>query len=786
MNDKTDIGQWYQPYGDPTETGGIPGPEGPPGPAGPAGPIGPSGPAGPAGPQGPSAIRSIDDFGADIASPDNAIAIQNALAAGGEVIIPARTYLSGQIAMPPYATLRGLGWQSILKPIASIATNQPFIKCRDVDAASPARCGAWWIKDLCIDGTLRVWPRWLSRLDGSAVTDPEADYVMGTGALASGISGVNLTAVLTGGAVTSVTINNGGAGWNGGAPPYAYIPASVLLKFTGGGGVGARGWARIAGGTLDMITLESGGSGYTSPPAVTTMGGYRDINYLVLPQIDRRSPDSSTIGRAIGATKVDGGGVVNVLIKNYHNTCVGDLGCKNFKIDVTLENCLKDDNAFHGVWVQNWGNALAPGADYADSENSDVTLHATNLERIPALFAPTKGGRIKVIAKNMKEGGLFLAKYGNYNGGKIIVDPGSIIEGVRVSDIVAHGIESAGSETDDDAALGKDIYISGLTISDTDQNAFDADGMSHMHYSESTFRNCCCSYVVPFGPFSERRGYKHGTRPICSEAHDASENAVARIGIQSSVGCEDVRIEDCRFEDNRASHPIYWFAQVKTGASSVAKDTVIRKNKFVSVGAIDLLDDRIGSIWADSRQLVMYENLPYDQPGSAGVGLREIYIPAYDMAATTTAGAGSYLVELAASKIMVRGFAFDQTTVEKVQFSRELPKRWDRAPIYFKAHWTAAAGAGTVAWFLSTRAFSDADPIDTALAAGVSVLDTLIAANDEHITDLSPQVTAGGSAQAGDRIVFQVSRGTGSDDLTADAILLGITLYIVTDRVTDD
>lgn len=67
------------------------------------------------------------------------------------------------------------------------------------------------------------------------------------------------TAVLTSGAVSSITIGSGGGG---------YLTAPTIT-ISGGGGTGATATATITGGVVTAITIGAGGSGYTSAPTVT-------------------------------------------------------------------------------------------------------------------------------------------------------------------------------------------------------------------------------------------------------------------------------------------------------------------------------------------------------------------------------------------------------------------------------------------------------------------------------------------------------------------------------------
>jgi ubiquitin-activating enzyme E1-like protein len=156
--------------------------------------------------------------------------------------------------------------------------------------------------------------------------------------------------------------------------------------------------------------------------------------------------------------------------------------------------------------------------------------------------------------------------------------------------------------------------------------------------------------------------------------------------------------------------------------------------------------------------------------------LQTFYVRAADMTPTTTNGAGAYSVESTTNKNMINGLAFDQTTAEFAQFSREMPKSWDKGTITFRTHWTAPASSGGVVWTLRAGAFSDGDALDVALGSPLSVADTLLAVDEEHIQPESTPVTVGGTPATKDRIIFQISRTPANvlDTLANDAVLLGV------------
>lgn len=77
----------------------------------------------------------------------------------------------------------------------------------------------------------------------------------GTGAVA--------TAAVEDGAVTGVTVGEGGTG---------FLSAPTVV-FTGGGGTGAAATATVVAGVITAITVTNAGSGYTTAPAVSFTGG---------------------------------------------------------------------------------------------------------------------------------------------------------------------------------------------------------------------------------------------------------------------------------------------------------------------------------------------------------------------------------------------------------------------------------------------------------------------------------------------------------------------------------
>ncbi|MAC81497.1 MAG: hypothetical protein CML66_25940 [Rhodobacteraceae bacterium] len=219
----------------------------------------------------PVPVFSLEQFGADpTPDVDNADAFAAAtdyLASigGGTIQLKdGKTYESSFCGFDwSKVTLRGHGpRRGGLKAHADADGTVGWLYNTDIGTGSNRLCLRPRLFDMDLDGYDLPFHRWLSQADDTPVTDPEADYVMGTGALASGITGTSLTAVLTDEAVSSVTINDGGAGWFG----HSSHPYGRTLRLTiTGNGTGAFATCVInEAGEIVSTNVDRPGSGYTS------------------------------------------------------------------------------------------------------------------------------------------------------------------------------------------------------------------------------------------------------------------------------------------------------------------------------------------------------------------------------------------------------------------------------------------------------------------------------------------------------------------------------------------
>lgn len=105
--------------------------------------------------------------------------------------------------------------------------------------------------------------------DGYIKSGTNLGKITSSGLYGPTITQATATSAITTGAVSSVTVTNGGSG-------YLVAPA---VSFTGGGGTGATGTAAInASGVVTGVTVTAGGSGYTSPPTVVFTADGRETH----------------------------------------------------------------------------------------------------------------------------------------------------------------------------------------------------------------------------------------------------------------------------------------------------------------------------------------------------------------------------------------------------------------------------------------------------------------------------------------------------------------------------
>lgn len=160
---------------------------------------------------------------------------------------------------------------------------------------------------------------------------------------------------------------------------------------------------------------------------------------------------------------------------------------------------------------------------------------------------------------------------------------------------------------------------------------------------------------------------------------------------------------------------------------------------------------------------------------------QELYIPIAQIFPSITNGCAAVAkTETATNKQNLLSLDFDQTTQEYAEFTVWMPSNWLTAYSVFVAPvWTAAAGTPgqTVVWNVQGRAYADDDAIDQAWGSAQASEDELLATGDIHYAPQTGGITLAGSPSAGQLVQFRISRDVASDNLAADAKLLGLKLY---------
>jgi hypothetical protein len=167
-------------------------------------------------------------------------------------------------------------------------------------------------------------------------------------------------------------------------------------------------------------------------------------------------------------------------------------------------------------------------------------------------------------------------------------------------------------------------------------------------------------------------------------------------------------------------------------------------------------------------------SLEYFTP-SAG-GATNLWIPASAWIPKTTAGCGVDSRETSTNDQNFDELLFDAGTDEFADALVVMPSNYNNGTITARFYWTAASGSGDVIWGIQGRAFANDDALDTAAGTAQTVTDTLIAANDMHVSGATSACTIGGTPAANTPIQFSIYRDANAagDTLAVDARLLGV------------
>ena len=209
----------------------------------------------------------------------------------------------------------------------------------------------------------------------------------------------------------------------------------------------------------------------------------------------------------------------------------------------------------------------------------------------------------------------------------------------------------------------------------------------------------------------------------------------------------------------------------------MAAGTLIKvKRKAGAFVGTDLAAGELGIDTTNGHLYYSHDGTTVKTPPSTRTGVyRQLWVGASAMVPRTTNGAAVGTAELATNDIMLDVLDFDNATEEGAGFWVNFGDQWDAGTVKIKAYWTTAAGnpGQTVKWDFAAQSYANDDAIDQALGTEQGVTDTMITANDMHISSASSALTIA-DATAGEPVYFQVARDVASDSLAVDARLIGV------------
>lgn len=251
--------------------------------------------------------------------------------------------------------------------------------------------------------------------------------------------------------------------------------------------------------------------------------------------------------------------------------------------------------------------------------------------------------------------------------------------------------------------------------------------------------------------------------------------------VDSVVGGQNIAVDA-----TDPANPIVAFTGTLTETQGGTAQTVYATGDMIYANAPNNLAKRnigaSGTIMTSDGSAPQWSDLSNQNP----IGIQDLFISASAMWPRTTNGCAELAkTEMATSLFNVQTLDFDQTTQEFAQFQIVLPRKYNNSTVTVVFYWTAASGSGDVQWGISGAAYSNDDALTIALGTAQTVDDTLIAANDLHVTSATGALTLSNTPAGADFLAFQISRNPASDTLTADAKLLGVSIRITTSSAKD-
>ena len=237
-------------------------------------------------------------------------------------------------------------------------------------------------------------------------------------------------------------------------------------------------------------------------------------------------------------------------------------------------------------------------------------------------------------------------------------------------------------------------------------------------------------------------------------------------------------------------------AQGGTGASSLTDGGVLLGSGTGAVTAMSALGDGaiiVGDGSTDPVALTAFSSSTGNLLSSKGgtIGKQTLWVPAAAMRPESSNGCSAMTDHVTTSgRPDIMGLLFDGASDEHAQFSVAFPKGWNEGTVTFRAFSAvtdaaATDGSDTVSWALQGLSVADDASIDQAYGTAVAVTE----ATSGTVEDIAVSAESGAvtiaSAAADTLTFFRVFRDVSADDMTEDAVLLGIQIFYTIDAGED-
>jgi len=230
-------------------------------------------------------------------------------------------------------------------------------------------------------------------------------------------------------------------------------------------------------------------------------------------------------------------------------------------------------------------------------------------------------------------------------------------------------------------------------------------------------------------------------------------------------------------------------ALASDGSGKVAVSTVTATEQGYLAGVTSAIQTQLTAKAATSHT---HNDLYYTEAESDAkylqVGRHTIGMGAGGISSRLTNGPSAAKWETVSNATVVVSLDFDKDAIEYAQFEVMMPKSWNHATtIAAVVEWTAASGSGVVRWGIRAKALSNDDAYDSAFGTLITVDDTLLTANDKHLSPETSGITPAGTPAQSDAVIFEIQRvATAAEDtLTVDARLTGIRLFLTLNGAND-